>query len=246
MLRQPARYWLVLACGLGLPVASAAALDVPPTPDHYFTDYAHVVPADRASEVDRRLAAIESSSGHQVIAVLFPSLGDEPLEDFTIRCAEKWKVGRKGLDDGIIFFAFLKDRRMRLEVGYGLEDKVPDAIASRLLTGTVRPYFAESDYAGGVLALVGSLERIFRGEPPPPPRPRSRQRSGPPFGFIALIVMFMVFRALFGRRRGRGLGSGLFWGGFGGLGGFGGGGFGGGGFSGGGGSFGGGGASGSW
>jgi uncharacterized protein len=228
-----------------LVAAWAVALEVPPTPRSYFTDSAGVVPRQQAAAIEEQLQGLEARTGHQVIAVLFASLDGEPLEDFTIRCAERWKVGRKGLDDGIIFFAFVRDRRMRLEVGYGLEGKVPDAIAHQLLDGVVKPSFARGDYGGGVLALAGALEGIFRGEPPPRPASHAKSSSGVP-GLILVVVAVLLVQALAAGRRRRG-----FWGGHGGWGGFSGGGFSGGGFSGGGfsgggGSFGGGGTSGSW
>jgi len=216
---------------------------VPPTPREYLTDLAGVVAPQQAAAIDERLQGLEQRTGHQVIAVFFPSLENESLEDFTIRCAERWKVGRKALDDGIIFFAFVRDRRMRLEVGYGLEDKVPDAVASRLLDDVVRPEFARGDFGGGVLALAGALEGIFRGEPPPRPVRGTGSSPGLP-AVIAIVVLFLLVRALRAGRGGRRGGFGG-WGGFSG-GGFSGGGFSGGGFSSGGGSFGGGGASGSW
>ncbi|HVN31678.1 MAG TPA: TPM domain-containing protein [Thermoanaerobaculaceae bacterium] len=216
---------------------------MPPTPREYLTDLAGVVAPQQAAAIDERLQGLEQRTGHQVIAVFFPSLENESLEDFTIRCAERWKVGRKALDDGIIFFAFVRDRRMRLEVGYGLEDKVPDAVASRLLDDVVRPEFARGDFGGGVLALAGALEGIFRGEPPPRPVRGTGSSPGLP-AVIAIVVLFLLVRALRAGRGGRRGGFGG-WGGFSG-GGFSGGGFSGGGFSSGGGSFGGGGASGSW
>jgi uncharacterized protein len=233
--------------------SAAVALEVPPTPEHYFTDYTGVVPDQRAAEAEARLAAIEKSTGHQVIAVLFNSLEDESLEDFTMRAAERWKVGRKGLDDGVIFFAFLAERRMRLEVGYGLEDKITDAVSRRLLDDTVKPAFRKGDYAGGVIALADSLAAVFRGEPPPAPKPREHGRDWLPI----LLLFVVIFASRIAAARYGGLGwrtggwtsrRGPWGGGFGGFGGggLGGGGFGGGGFSGGGGSFGGGGASGSW
>ena len=220
-------------------VACAAfALEVPPTPSEYLTDYAQVIGPQQEASIDERLAGLEKSTGHQVIAVFFPSLDGEPLEDFTIRCAERWKVGRKGLDDGVIFFAFVRDRRMRLEVGYGLEEKIPDALAIQLLDGVVRPSFAAGDFAGGVLALVETLDGIFRGEAPSTPTRRTGTRPGIPL-VVAIVILILLMRAMGGSRRRR-------WGGPGGWGGFSGGGWSGGGFSGGGGSFGGGGASGSW
>jgi uncharacterized protein len=234
----------IAAAVVGLVAATAVlGLEVPPAPRNYLTDFAGVIGRQQQAAIDERLAGLEQRTGHQVIAVLFPSLEGEPLEDFTIRCAERWKVGRKRLDDGIIFFAFVRDRRMRLEVGYGLEAEVPDAVASRLLDDEVRPSFAAGDFGAGTLALAGALERIFSGQAPPQP-PRGKSSSPGVPGVVALIVLMLLMRAMRGSRRGT-------WGGFGGWGGFSGGGvsgggFSGGGFSGGGGSFGGGGASGSW
>ncbi len=222
--------------------AAATALEVPPAPTAYLTDLAGVIPAGQAAAVESRLQGVEERTGHQVIAVLFPSLEGDALEDFTIRCAEKWKVGRKGIDDGVIFFAFIRDRRMRLEVGYGLEDKLPDALAGRLLDEYAKPAFARGDYGGGVAALAGALDATFRGEPPP--RAARHRGSGPPsLPLIVFVVGGLLLRLLLGGRGRSWRGVGGWYGGAG----FGGGGsFGGGGFSGGGGSFGGGGASGSW
>ena len=234
---------------VALAVASVAvALEVPPTPTGFVTDGAAVL-AGREEEIGRRFAAIEQRTGHQVIVVLLPSLEGDSLEDFTIRAAERFKVGRKGLDDGAIFFAFLTDRRMRLEVGYGLEEKIPDALAKRLLDGTVKPAFARGDYAGGLVALADGFDRIFSGEALPE-APRRGRRSGLPIPgliFIVIVILLQVVMrgAGMGGRRSRRWGGGGWLGGSGGSwGGGGGGGFGG--FSAGGGSFGGGGASGSW
>jgi uncharacterized protein len=229
----------IAAAVVGVVAATCVlGLEVPPTPREYLTDFVGVTGSQQQAAIGARLEGLEQQTGHQVIAVLFPSLEGESLEDFTIRCAERWKVGRKGLDDGIIFFAFVRDRRMRLEVGYGLEEKVPDAMASRLLNDFVKPQFAAGDFGGGVLALAGALERILRGEPLPQ-TPRGKGSSPGVPGMVALIVLVLLMRAMRASRRG-------LWGGFGGWGGFSGGGFSGGGFSAGGGSFGGGGASGSW
>jgi uncharacterized protein len=221
---------------------TTAALEVPPPPHAYFTDYAGVVPAAAATQIEGRLAAIEQNTGHQVVVAVFRSLEGDSLEDFTIRCAERWKAGRKGLDDGVIFFVFPGDRRMRLEVGYGLEGTIPDAMSARLLD-LARPYFVQQDYGAGILAVVGGIDSLFKGEPPP--ERRSRRRDGTSLGDLITILLMLVFLPLLLARRGRRR-SGLWWGGFGGpgAGGFGGGGFGG--FSGGGGGFGGGGASGGW
>jgi len=241
--------------------AGALALEIPPAPTRYLTDLAGVVPGERAAQIEATLAAIEQRTGHQVVAVTFPSLEGEALEDFTMRVAEQWKVGRRSLDDGVIFFAFIAERRLRLEVGYGLEGTVTDALSSRLLAATVKPAFREGDYGAGILALATALESVFRGDPPPAPRER-RGGGGEVALVVGLIVLLLLLQLLSrhggsgsAMRRGgwstRGGGRRGPWDGYGGGfgggssgGGFGGGSFGG--FSSGGGSFGGGGASGSW
>jgi len=236
---------VALLASLGA-LTPSAGLEVPRVPTRYLTDLAGVISPGQSDAIEQRLQAIESSSGHQVIAVLFPGLDGEPMEDFTIRCAESWKVGRKGLDDGAIFFAFIRDRRMRLEVGYGLESRVPDAVARRILDDAVKPAFAAGEYGNGMEALADALQRVFAGESVP----ASRQRRGgaSPVLPVAFVIGALLVRLLLAGaspyRRLRGGGFGWF-GGFGGLGGYGGG-WSGGGFSAGGGSFGGGGASGSW
>lgn len=247
--RHPGREKLGVAALLFFVAAGiASGLEVPPPPRTFLSDWAGVIPQEQAAALEQRLAGLEARTGHQVIVLFFPSLEDEALEDFTIRCAEAWKVGRKGLDDGVIFFVFVRERRLRLEVGYGLEGTVTDALASRILSGAVKPAFARADYAAGVGALIGALESVFRGDPPPATTSR-RERS--PRSLLLMLVVFVVLSALSAlqraahprsRRRGGG-GPWIFPGG-GALGG--GGSFGGGGFFGGGGSFGGGGASGSW
>ena len=250
---------VLLAVTAGLLASTLGALEVPPAPTRYLSDSAGVVARDRAAEIEERLAAIEQNTGHQVLAVTLSSLEGDSLEDFTMRAAESWKAGRKGIDDGVIFFAFIDDRRLRLEVSYGLEATITDAVASQLLAATVKPAFRQGDYGGGILALAGALEAVFRGDPPPAPR-KERTGGGEAALVLTLIVIVLVLQLIArhgqsgaAMRRGdwspRSRGRGGPWGGFGGGswgGGSSGGGSFGGGFSGGGGSFGGGGASGSW
>src|SRR5262245_54602748 len=196
-----------------------------------------------------------------MVIAICRSLEGESLEDLSIRLAERWRVGQRGLDNGVILLVFLDERRMRLEVGYGLEPVLPDAIASRIISGTIAPRFREGRYAAG---LEGAVQEVYaRVTPGAAPAAGARPvESWLPIvaaGFVTLVIAGMLLAAMannrhvsrFGpRRRGyTGGSSGWYippissgsWGG----GGWGGGG-GGGGFSGGGGSFGGGGASGQW
>ena len=260
-----------LAAALLLLFATAAlALDVPPAPTRWFTDKAGIVNAMQAAQLDEKLQTFEQQQGAQFIVYVFPSLEGDPVEDFTIRCAEKWKVGNKKYDNGLILFVFVKERKVRIEVGYGLEGTVTDAFSSRVIRDYIAPHFQQNDYAGGLNAAVDALiAKIKGGEPPVPPVQQQPQggRAGwsgiDPFFILIIVVIFFVFilPMLRGGRRAGGCG-GCFWpmffpgggttfggsgGGWSSGGGFGGGfGGGGGGFSGGGGSFGGGGATGGW
>jgi uncharacterized protein len=196
------------------------------------------------------------------VVAVFRSLEGESLEDYSIRLAEQWKVGQKGLDNGVIFLVFLQDRKMRLEVGYGLEPTLTDAVASTILSTAVAPRFREGRLADGIEAGLDAIDAAIRGEFRGAPREK-RDDGIPllvPLLFTLLVILgigFSAYRnAAYARRQGwtggaqgwgrRGAGGWGGWGGGGFGGGFSGGGGSGGGFSGGGGSFGGGGSSGSW
>jgi uncharacterized protein len=206
-------------------------------------DRAGLLSASARSQLEQRLAAYEAESGHQIVVHTTPSLEGLPIEDYSIRLAEAWKVGHKGLDNGVILTVAPSERKVRIEVGYGLEGVIPDAIASRIIRDYILPAFRQEGYERGILSGVEAIFSAARGEVVPA-RSRVRpgqapQRQSNPAALVWLLVFLLFgFRGFFflpfiggGRNRGG------FGGGFGG---------GGGGFSGGGGGFGGGGASGGW
>jgi len=226
-------------------------------------DYAGLLAPQQAERLERLLAERERATGAQVVIAVFRSLEGESLEDFSIRLAEQWRIGRKDLDDGVIVLVFLAERRVRLEVGYGLEPVIPDAVAGRIIAERVAPRFREGRYAEGLEAAATAVyDRIASGG-----AAGERGARGAPAAttLAVLLVVGVIVGAVvisqLGAARRRGYtaahggwyaprdvyrGGSMWGGGFGG-GGFRGGGFrGGGGFSGGGGRFGGGGASGSW
>jgi uncharacterized protein len=240
------------------------ALEVPPPPDRWLTDRAGILSTTDAAILDTKLKDFEQASGAQFIIYIFPSLEGESIEEFTIRCVETWKVGQKKYDNGLVLFVFVQERKVRVEVGYGLEGSITDAVSSRVIREQIAPQFQEGDYAAGLNAAADELMRRIRsGEAPVEPlqRPQgggapARARGGIDIGLLVFIVIFFVIFILpmMSRRR-SGCGGCIplfipFGGGgvtFGGGGFSGGGGWGGGGgFSGGGGGFGGGGATGGW
>jgi uncharacterized protein len=260
---QRPRWLLALATIVYLSTASlAAALDVPPLRGRV-NDYAGVMSQDQARGLESQLAQFEQETGHQVAVLTIPTLEGEAIEGFSIRVAESWKIGKKGFDNGVILVVAVKDRRLRLEVGYGLEGVLPDAIAKTITSNYIVPRFRTQDYAGGIIAGIDAVLKVIKQEPLPESARRNDRERGPElnsllmFAVTLVVFGFMAFASRGNRRRnsiwgprGRGRGPIIF--GPGGVGGgyYGGGGFGGGsgggGFGGGGGSFGGGGASDSW
>ena len=257
----------LLLCAIA---ARAFALDVPPQPTNWFTDAAGVVNGDDTAALNAKLQSIEKQSGVRFMVYVFPTLGEEALEDYTIRCAEQWKVWRSRRDDkGLLLTVFVKEHKIRLEVSYPLEPDITDAFSSDIIRNKLAPRFRQNDYAGGlndaidaIGAKLGVHPAATAPQPQRSPEPEPvRDTGGFDIGWLialGFIFFFFILPLLTRRRSGcggcfwpmfflGGGGSGITFGGGGGGGwsGGGGGGFSGGGF-GGGGSFGGGGASGGW
>jgi len=229
-----------------------AALSIPPAPTHYVTDTVGALSPSTRDSLEGELRGFETLSGHQVIVWIGDTTGGTPLEEWTAEAGERWKVGRKGKDDGAILFLFMRDHKVRIEVGYGLESALTDADSHRIITETILPKMKSGDTEGaivdGAVAMLQTVTPSFQSVAAPAPTPAQqsmRQILYPLLWFVGFLILLRIIRRMFGP-----LGAGYFIGsslggrGFGG-GGFGGG-FGGGGFSGGGGGFGGGGASGGW
>jgi uncharacterized protein len=246
---------VLLLCATSL---ASAALPVPPAPDRRINDYAGVLSAEDRARLEDKLRAREQGSSNQVVVAIFRSLQGESLEDYSIRLAQAWRIGQKGLDNGVIFLVFTEDRKMRLEVGYGLESKLTDAISSQILRQAVAPRFREGKIADGIAAGLDAIDQAIAGTYKGA-APAKRQQGSSLFSFFLLAIVLaglgsIILPAMFANARRQGWTGGRGgWGGGGpfifmGGGGSGGGGGGGGGgdFGGGGGGFGGGGASGDW
>jgi uncharacterized protein len=230
---------------------AAAPARIPPAPGRWATDEAGFLAARTVAALDSRLEAYERQTGHQLLVWIGRTLGEnEVLEDWAVRTFEAWRVGRKGIDDGLVLFIFAEDRKIKIEVGYGLEDKVPDAYAFRVINNILAPGFRDGrpdeavdqavtaliGYIGGNENAAGGDERGDR---------NIRRISSPVksvFGGIVILVLIILFITnpslalwLLLNILGGGRGGGGGWGGGGG-----------GGFGGGGGRSGGGGASGGW
>ena len=228
------------------------SLDVPPL-DGPVNDYAHMFTTSEIQELNSYLYTIDRQSDLQIAVLTIPSLEGDNLESYSIRVAEKWQIGQKGKDSGVILVIVAQDRKLRIEVGYGLEDRITDAQSSRIIRSVIAPQFKKREYGKGVLLGVKNLVGLaLQDESLISDAVKESDRQSDDSIPLPLVI-FLIIIFLFGSRF---MPGGLFWpllflssgrrGGYSGRGGgFSSGGFGGG-FSGGGGRFGGGGSSGSW
>jgi uncharacterized protein len=168
--------WLALAGLLG-PVPARAEVPIPPLAARV-TDLTGTLSAQQKGELESRLAAFEAKRGSQIAVLMLPTTKPEEIEQFSIRLAEAWKIGRKGVDDGVIVVVAKDDRRLRIEVGYGLEGVIPDAVARRVIDERITPRLREGDYYGGIRDGVDQLARLAEGEKLPEPAAGAASRGG--------------------------------------------------------------------
>lgn len=226
----------------------AAALE-PPELRRYVTDLAGVLSSGDIDRIEQLLQQYNQSTSNQFVVLILPALEGESLEDFSMRVAEKNRIGKKGEDNGLLFLVVVNDRKMRFEVGYGLEPVLTDAATSLIISDMVAPQFRSGNYAQGIYDGMNTAIKIATGEFAVSEQSTRRQKKDKGSNFTGLIIFLVIMYIMIKGSKGRGGRGGGMWliggSGFGG-GGFGGGGGGFSGFSGGGGGFGGGGSSGSW
>ena len=237
--------WRWMFALLLLAVSAVAAEPNFPVLSGRVVDDAGVLDAGTIQNLTGMLEKHEQATGEQVVVVTLKSLGGYPIEDFGYQLGRYWGIGQKGKNTGAMLIVVPSERKVRIEVGYGLEGKLTDAISRAIIEGVIVPNFRRGDFNAGVLAGTELILSVLGGGSVTATDAKSSSAGPPSNWFFPLVVLiffiFILLRNLFGSRHG------YYRGGFGGYGGFGGGsGSDGGGFSGGGGSFGGGGASGSW
>ena len=207
---------------LMVPFGAARAQGLQPVPalSARVTDLTGTLDAAQRSALEARLAAIEQRKGAQVVVLMVPSTQPETIEEYGIRVADAWKIGRgtadgAKVDDGVILLVAKGDRKVRIEVGYGLEGAIPDAYARRIIADAITPRFREGDFFGGLQGGVESLGRLIDGEELPPPA-RAAEGGGQTDWVAGLLVVFvggMIATAVLGRLLGSmagGAGAGLF------------------------------------
>jgi len=161
------------------------------------TDLTATLSTDQVAALENTLAAFEAQKGSQIAVLIVPTLNGEDIAQFGIRVADKWKIGRAKVggarvDDGVILIVAKDDRQLRIEVGYGLEGAIPDAIAKRVIAETITPYFKAGDFNGGIAAGLGQLMQLINGEPLPAPRASDSGGGGGEGAFVILIIGGMI------------------------------------------------------
>jgi uncharacterized protein len=180
-----------------------AEVAVPPLTTRV-TDLTGTLTAEQKSNIEHTLQAFEASKGSQIAVLIVPTTEPEAVEQYSIRVAEQWKLGRKGVDDGALLLIAKNDRAMRIEVGYGLEGVLPDAIAKRIIAEVITPYFKTSDFYGGIKAGVEAMIKVIKGEPLPPPSVTTETTASSieqlfPLAFLLAFFVAPALRAMIGR-----------------------------------------------
>jgi uncharacterized protein len=201
---------IALALPAAVAVGAARAQDAPIPPlTAHVTDTSGTLSVAQVAALESKLAAFEREKGAQVAVLIVPTTQPEDIAQYSIRVVDAWKLGRAQPDDGALLLVAKDDRRLRIEVGYGLEGVLPDAIASRIIREVIAPRFRQNDYYGGIDAGVDRMLGVIRGEALPPPDERwqgggAAGRGGQllPMLFFGVLVASGILRAIFGRTLG--------------------------------------------
>lgn len=177
---------------LALPL-QAIALDVPTLRGHV-NDYAAMLSPESAQELEAGLTSFERSDSTQIVVLTIPTLGGETLEDYSIKVAEAWRIGQKKIDNGVILLIAKQERKIRIEVGRGLEGKLTDLVSGRIIRSEIAPRFKNGDVDGGIKAGVAAIMAVVKGEYTVNPRDLEHAKRGllPNHSIFTFVIFLMV------------------------------------------------------
>jgi uncharacterized protein len=184
---------LVLALQLFYSPSALADLVAVPDLNARVTDLTQTLSQADRSQLEEKLSAFEKKKGSQMAILIVPTTKPEEIEQYSIRVAEKWKIGRKKVDDGVLILVAKEDHKIRIEVGYGLEGAIPDLTAKRVISEIIAPKFKQGNFAGGLNEGVDKLIGLVNGEALPPP---SQNKSKFGIGDISGLLPFLLFGGL--------------------------------------------------
>jgi uncharacterized protein len=190
-----ARFFSVLAVFAVLFSSLAAAKDIPPLTGR-IVDQSNLLTADQKQRIETKLVAFEKETGDQVAVLTFDSLDGEALEDYANKVGRAWALGQKGKDNGVLLLVAKQDRKMRMEVGYGLEPVLTDLQTNIIQNEVIIPYFKKGDFGGGIEAGVDAILSTIQGKPfQPAPEPAGQPvkgKGGPDFSFLFFALFILV------------------------------------------------------
>lgn len=183
---------------------ASADVAIPPLKSRV-TDLTQTFSREETTRLEQRLADFETKKGSQIAVLIVPTTQPETIEQYSIRVVEAWKLGRQGIDDGVLLLIAKNDRTLRIETGYGLEGVLPDALARRIIDEVIVPQLKHGDFFGGVQAGIEQIFKVIEGEPLPPPL-SGKKSAGPDIvleNFIPILLIFLVLgkmlQTMFGR-----------------------------------------------
>jgi len=192
---------VALSYSLGTALSAMEYVAVP-TLNARVTDLTNTLTAEQRATIEARLASFESQKGSQIAVLLVPTTKPEAIEQYSIRVAEQWKIGRKKIDDGVILLIAKDDHKLRIEVGYGLEGALPDVIAKRIIAEDITPLFKQGDFYGGIVAGITHIEAVVQGEALPSPSTEKNNDTSIenflPFLIILAFISGTILRSIFG------------------------------------------------
>src|ERR1700690_3795838 len=185
-------FLVILFCGLRYD--NALAQEIPELHRH-ITDLSGTLSGGEIGSIDQTLSQFEQETSNQIVILLITTLNDQSIEDYTLQVAEKNKLGKKGRDNGVLMVIAKSDRKVRIEVGYGLEGALTDAVSDQIIRRVMGPYFRESDFAGGISAGISAIISVTKGEFKGEPQ-SNRQSHPPPLLFFLFPLFFILLRIL--------------------------------------------------
>jgi uncharacterized protein len=187
-----------LACLLAIHLHAAEV--IPPKPDRYFNDYARVVSKEAALRFNEQLAQFEQETSDQVVVAVFPKMqSDSDVADYTQRVAQAWGVGQKERRNGVVLFVFIEDRKVFIQVGYGLEGVLPDATAFDITERHIKPLFRAGNYEAGLAAGIDLICKAIRGEYKGSGKTVAERHSGGGFSGVVPFIIFVIVLIIISR-----------------------------------------------
>ena len=181
---------LFVACNLHAELVAIPALKT------HVTDLTQTLSTEQQSQLDSKLMAFEQQKGSQIAVLIVPTTEPEAIEQYSIRVVDVWKLGRKKVDDGVLILIAKNDRKMRIEVGYGLEGAIPDLYARRVIDEIMKPKFKQGDYFGGINEAIDAIARMISGEALPPVSNSSSNNEDSSSAPIVLIFFAIIIGAV--------------------------------------------------